>query len=302
MPCRTAASSPARWASWPASPATRSASGRAGATSARRSPTATRTSTRVEDVTEAAMVHALLERGVSHAAGAAGDRPARRVREVAAVGGAAGGHATAAAADRAARGRRRLRALAARVAADGRAAAAARTFVCGSGDLEDGRVASGGDAPPSAHRRLLRRARRRVRLRVAVHVPAVAARRPARRSRASWAWAPGARATRVDLVGLFDPAPFAVLSPRSWSVGAARCGARAAGRSRPARRCSARASRPRSSSRCWPSSATTRPGTSWARVACPSGHTTGGDELRAGAGASSARRGCARSPPRPAAC
>ena len=78
----------------------------------------------VEDVTEAAMVHALLERGVSHMMvrraiahlGEYGDWPLSEAPLAVTDG--------AAAADRAARGRGRLRALAARLAADGRAAAA----------------------------------------------------------------------------------------------------------------------------------------------------------------------------------
>ena len=78
----------------------------------------------VEDVTEAAMVHALLERGVTHAQVRRAVAHLTEYGELAAVGGAAGDHRRPAAKDRAARGRRRLRAVAARLAADVRAAAA----------------------------------------------------------------------------------------------------------------------------------------------------------------------------------
>ena len=78
----------------------------------------------VEDVTEAAMVHALLERGVTHA------QVRRAVAHLTEYGNWPLSEARLAVTDgprpkdRAARGRRRLRAVAARLAADVRAAAA----------------------------------------------------------------------------------------------------------------------------------------------------------------------------------
>ena len=78
----------------------------------------------VEDVTEAAMVKALLDRGVSRMMIRRAISQLGVLRRLAAVGGDARGHGEGT--DRPARGRRRVRALAARVAADGRAAAAER--------------------------------------------------------------------------------------------------------------------------------------------------------------------------------
>ena len=131
-----------------------------------------------------------------------------------------------------------------------------RTFACGSEDLEVTAVAS----TAMLRRPLLSAAACAVlaaaSMLAAVHVPPSAT-PTCGRSRASWACgAAGRDADAIDFVGLFNPAPFAVLSG-SLVVAAFVAGARAR-RPRRCWRCSARASRRRCSSRCWPPSATTR--------------------------------------------
>ena len=166
----------------------------------------------VEDVTEAAMVHALLERGVSHT------QVRRAIAHLSEYGDWPLSEAPLAVTDGPRprivlrEGERRLRAVAARLAADGRAAAAGGRSPAAQEILTVGGSVGRDGPPPAPHRRAVRRARR-ARLRGGGP-------RPARRATPTCGslegfmglWAiPGASYASA-FVGLFNPLPFALLS------------------------------------------------------------------------------------------
>ena len=171
----------------------------------------------VEDVTEAAMVHTLLERGVSHAQvrraiahlAEYGDWPLSEA-PLAVTDGRARGSCCASARAPFALSPRGWQLMVGAAAAGGRPPAAQDDLEADAGSVD-------GDAPPpAAQRRRLRRCSRRRRLRRGGPRRRRARRRICGRSRASWACGRSrARSYALDLVDLFDPLPFAVLVGRA---------------------------------------------------------------------------------------